>query len=260
MKRYIKDFTKKLLKKSGLALMYYENYQELMLNNLRGNDLEFILKLPREHSLSLLDYLEKSKSQLRQDLFVLSELGFKRGGYFIEFGAANGCDLSNSYILEKEFGWNGILAEPAICWHKQLLANRNCIIEHDCVWRESGTYLNFNEVEMAEYSTIETFSFDDFHHSIRKNGKSYQVKTITLKDLLDKHGAPREIDYLSIDTEGSEYEILKSFDFNSYKIKVITCEHNYTAMRQKIYDLLTSFGYIRKHENFSKFDDWYVLA
>jgi len=45
--------------------------------------------------------LANSKSQLRQDLFVLSQLGFKRGGFFVEFGATNGIDLSNSYLLDK---------------------------------------------------------------------------------------------------------------------------------------------------------------
>ena len=51
-----------------------------------------------------------SKSQLKQDIFVLLETGFKRNGFFVEFGATNGIDLSNTYLLEKRFGWNGILA------------------------------------------------------------------------------------------------------------------------------------------------------
>jgi len=63
---------------------------------------------------------------------------FKEGGYFVEFGAANGCDLSNTYILEKQFGWRGVLAEPAKMWHKNLIKNRDCNVEFDCVWRTSG--------------------------------------------------------------------------------------------------------------------------
>ena len=72
-------------------------------------------------------------SQLKQDLFVLLETGFKRGGYFVEFGATNGIDLSNTYLLEREFGWTGILAEPATAWHEALQRNRNAIIDTDCV-------------------------------------------------------------------------------------------------------------------------------
>ena len=91
-----------------------------------------------------------------------------------------------------------------------------------------------------------------------KKGKKYKVKTITLLDLLDVHNAPKFIDYLSIDTEGSEYDILNAFDFQKYKFNVITCEHNFTPMREKIYDLLMKNGYKRKFTNISRVDDWYV--
>lgn len=202
---------------------------------------------------------DKSKAQLRQDIFVLAELGFKRGGYFVEFGGTNGVDLSNTYLLEKELGWTGIVVEPAHVWHDDLVANRSCLLDFNCVWSESGKTLEFNEVLEAELSTIDTFSNTDEHASTREIGNKYEVHTISLLDLLEKHDAPKEIDYLSIDTEGSEYEILSAFDFDAYKIKVITCEHNYTSMREKILELLSSKGYTRKYTEFSYFDDWYVL-
>ena len=64
------------------------------------------------------------------------------------------------------------------------------------------------------------------------------METVSLTDLLDDHSAPLEIDYLSIDCEGSELEILKNHNFDKYSFKVITCEHNFTEKRKKIYDLL----------------------
>jgi FkbM family methyltransferase len=201
----------------------------------------------------------KSKAQLRQDMFVLAELGFKKDGYFVEFGATNGIDLSNTYLLEKEMGWTGILAEPARVWQDALKANRNCHISFDCVWSKSHELLPFNQASAAELSTIDTFSSVDEHAQARKTGDKYEVYTVSLLDLLNKYKAPKVIDYLSIDTEGSEFDILSAFDFDAYKIKVITCEHNYTPMREKIYDLLTSKGYTRKLTNISRFDDWYVL-
>ena len=87
----------------------------------------------------------------------------------------------------------------------------------------------------------------------------YEVKTISLIDMLRKHHAPRHIDYLSIDTEGSEYEILKTFDFRAYTFSVITCEHNFTANRDKIRRLLCENGYVNVLTNISSFDDWFVL-
>lgn len=201
----------------------------------------------------------KSKAQIKQDMFVLAELGFKRDGYFVEFGATDGKELSNTYMLEKELGWTGILAEPARVWHDDLINNRICKISFDCVWSKSHEEVEFNQVDAAELSTIDSFSDSDMHKDARGHGNKYKVYTTSLVDLLKKYDAPKEIDYLSIDTEGSEFEILNAFDFDTYKIKVITCEHNFSPMREKIYDLLVAKGYTRKYEEFSRFDDWYVL-
>ena len=186
-------------------------------------------------------------------------LDFKRNGFFVEFGATNGVDLSNTYLLEKRFDWTGILAEPVRVWHSELRANRVSAIETDCVWKKTGEALWFNEVEgTGELSTLDTFSDSDCWASTRKHGRKYEVNTISLLDLLIKHKAPKKIDYLSIDTEGSEFEILNAFDFDAFDIEIITCEHNFTPMREKIFDLLTRNGYERKYVERSGHDDWYV--
>ena len=78
--------------------------------------------------------------------------------------------------------------------------------------------------------------------------------------MLERHGAPRNMEYLSIDTEGSEYDILSQLDFDRYMFGVITCEHNFLPAREQIHRLLTSHGYVRKLEDISKFDDWYVAG
>jgi FkbM family methyltransferase len=205
-----------------------------------------------------LGVVKKSTSQLRQDLFVLCELGFKRNGFFVEFGATNGIDLSNTHLLEKDFGWRGVLGEPARCWHRELSQRRSAAIETRCVWSTSGLILKFNEVASAELSTIHAFSSADLHSERRRAGRTYDVETISLNDMLEAHNAPTVIDYLSIDTEGSELEILRSFDFSRRSFSVITCEHNYGPQREEIHALLGGHGYVRKYQELSEFDDWYV--
>lgn len=116
----------------------------------------------------------------------------------------------------------------------------------------------FNEAEGAEASTIEEFSSKDMHAHARRHGTKYPVVTVSLNDLLKDHGAPVEIDYLSIDTEGSELRILSAFDFSKYLVRTLTVEHNYTADRDRIHELLTSKGLVRKFESFSQWDSWYV--
>jgi len=222
-----------------------------------ANDARLLLSLPKKNLVKGFLVLTKSKAQLRQDLMVLSSLNFKRDGFFVEFGATNGVDLSNSFLLEKNYGWKGILAEPAKIWHSSLTKNRTSHIELDCVWSESNASIVFNEVSEPEISTISLFNELDEHSEKRKLGLSYQVNTISLHDLLKKYDAPFEIDFLSIDTEGSEYEILKAFDFSTYNIKIICCEHNFTPMRNKINALLSASGYERRYEECSMIDDWF---
>lgn len=194
-----------------------------------------------------------SKSQLFQDLLVLWVLKNKKFGFFVEFGATNGIDLSNTWILEKKYSWAGILAEPAKQWHHELRSNRNCQIDTDCVYSSSGQELTF--LECAELSTINACAKEDAH---LRQGISYPVKTVSLVDLLQRYNSPQEIDYLSIDTEGSEFTILESFDWSQYRFNVITVEHNFTENRNKIMNLLKSHGYINLFSSLSNVDDWYI--
>lgn len=214
--------------------------------------------LPSMDSKIFLKCLALSKSQYSQELFALSELDFKRKGFFVEIGATNGISFSNTYMLEREFEWRGILAEPAKCWHQDLDKNRNCFIEKRCVYGSSGLELVFNETPARMLSTIDSFSGSDSWANSRSKGKRYLVETISLNDLLSKYDAPSTIDYLSIDTEGSEFEILRSVDFNLYNFKVITCEHNNSENREKIRRLLMDNGYKRRFEDLPFAEDWYV--
>jgi FkbM family methyltransferase len=204
------------------------------------------------------NFLRLSKAQLLQDLWVLYELQMKRRGYFVEFGAADGDYLSNTLMLERHFGWNGALAEPNPAWHVALQQNRRAFISRDCIAGRSGGTVPFNCAPLPELSTIDAYTSEDMHAQARQGGDVVEIETRSLADFLAAAGAPRRIDYLSIDTEGSEYEILSRFDFAKYEVALITVEHNYTENRHRLRDLLTAFGYRRKFERFSQFDDWYL--
>jgi hypothetical protein len=100
----------------------------------------------------------------------------------------------------------------------------------------------------------------DVHRStVDKNKTSIAVSTITLLDVLDQAKAPAFIEYLSLDTEGSEYEILKAFDFSRYTFGLIDVEHNFIEPRRThIRDFLVANGYEFLGEN--KWDDRYKHA
>jgi FkbM family methyltransferase len=202
---------------------------------------------------------QRSYSQLFQDLFVLNTLSQKRGGYFVEFGAADGIFLSNTFLLERDYGWNGIVAEPSLNWHASLSKNRHCAIDLRCVWSGSGETLTFSETKDPEFSTITQFKYSDLNEKYRSKSKEYNVITISLNDLLDEYKAPSDMDYLSIDTEGSELLVLKSFDFRKSSFKIITVEHNHIpSYRDAIHSLLSSKGYRRVLSDITRWDDWYL--
>ena len=162
-------------------------------------------------------------------------------------------------MLEKKYAWNGVLAEPAKIWHSDLLKNRSASIDNRCVWSKSGEVLKFSEVsDAAEVSTLTNFT--ELNKQSAASGNIYEVSTISLNDLLAAVNAPQSIDYLSVDTEGSEHEILKYFDFERWDVSVISVEHNFFPVRDKIYQLLKSKGYVRKFPLLSRWDDWYVKS
>jgi hypothetical protein len=99
--------------------------------------------LDTKSTVAAIELLNESESQLRQDLFVLIVSGWKRKGYFVEFGATDGKHFSNTWILEKKYGWDGILAEPDPRFHKNLASNRATNIEFSCVYTRTGDTINF---------------------------------------------------------------------------------------------------------------------
>ena len=116
----------------------------------------------------------RSQSQLFQDLFVVFFLQGKRNGFFVEFGATDGRGLSNTFILERDFQWNGILAEPARCWHAALRSARRAAIDTRCVWSESGQTLEFKETDLKELSTLTNLADRDFNREDRtKIGRAH---------------------------------------------------------------------------------------
>lgn len=221
---------------------------------------KFLGELDENSAYKLLCHVGLSKSQIQQDLFVLAVLNLKRGGYFVEFGATDGITDSNTWLLEHAFGWTGVLAEPERFWQSKLAENRNCQISSKCVWSESRDELSFVEVPGTGFSTVSKYVSADRHASRRSAGRTVSVESITLHDLLVEYEAPHKIDYLSVDTEGSELEIFKAFDFTKWDIDIISVEHNYSSQRDKIVELLGGFGYVRAPLELSRFDDWYVAS
>lgn len=131
-------------------------------------------------------------------------------GIYLELGAQNGFENSNTLFLERNLGYKGLLIEPAPNQFNLLTKNRsNNFCENYAVDIENGTkmFLGNNACGGLTHTMAETHK-NNWH----KNQREYMVHTIPIKNLFKKHNI-NYIDFFSIDVEGGEELVLKSMDW-----------------------------------------------
>ena len=221
------------------------------------NKLEFFLlfekklKEIKNELFSSINFLVESKSQNGQDLFALLSSDFKKGGIFIEFGAYDGVIFSNTYLLEKQFGWSGILIDPIPSHYESMKLNRQCKLIHGAI-----------TAEKQDSVLIEELPASDLSRFVEKRGifkKTHEVKAFTLQEVIDQNLSPISIDFLSIDIEGNDIDILKSLDLSRYNINAVCVEHNLREGSNEIIGYMDKNGYDLVYGEFSKNDYWFVL-
>lgn len=200
----------------------------------------------------------QSTSQFGQDIHVLHTIyKNKPTGYFIEVGAYNGIESSNTYILE-QLGWKGICVECNPKYYNELVNNRKTINFPYAVYTRNNDTMDF--FDSGGYAGLVVTN----KHLHIVNDPIIKVQTKTLPSILDEANAPNFIEYLSLDTEGSEFDILSTHDFEKYKFGYICVEHNRVEPnRTNIRTLLESKGYRHYRENgdtkWGVIDDEYIL-
>ncbi len=169
-----------------------------------------------------------------QDKFIAGLLGQKKKGFFVDIGANDGVTISNSYYFEKELGWSGVAIEPMPAIFQKLEANRSCHLVQGCITLKPGK-AKFVElvgapnmlstlVEHDQGLTARRLSKNSKRHNIEK--REIEVDCFTFASIAQKYNI-KEIDFLSVDTEGGELDILKSIDFDKTPVRVISVENNY---------------------------------
>lgn len=176
----------------------------------------------------------KYYSQLEQDKFVDDYFNHKENGVFIEIGAHDGVSCSNTKFFEEFRNWTGICIEPGPVEFEKLKQNRTSININACVSNYDGqseyTYIEGRSMMLSGLSEdyIESherrieYETDLYGDKVNK----IAIPVFKLQTILDNHGI-FNIDYCSIDTEGSEYNIIRSIDFDKTNIKIFSIENNY---------------------------------
>lgn len=166
-------------------------------------------------------------SQAGQDAWVLEKIP---KGFFVDVGAYDGVESSNTYALELA-GWKGICIEPNKQAYEKLIQVRKCFAINTAAVSKDGYGLTLNTI-LKEFDT--------------------------------------KIDYLSIDVDGGELDVLKGMDFKKFEVKLITIEHNAylegTGRQDLLFRYLTDQGFNRVKKdvkcldpNFfgAIYEDWY---
>jgi len=158
-------------------------------------------------------------SQVGQDWLVASLLGCKHGGYFVDLAANDAEILSNTLMLERDFGWHGICIE-ANSEYFYGLARRQCQLFIGAV----GTPLD-NPVTFkldGGLGGIVGKRYDN--KKVNATDRTVQLRTIPLGMLLDALHAPPTIDFFSLDVEGAETLVMTDFPWDRYKFMILTVE------------------------------------
>lgn len=176
-------------------------------------------------------------SQIGQDRWVCENVFKHRtNGYFVDVGAFDGKDLSNTYVLEHHYGWRGICVEPMADSFAKLVACRPKSINVPVAAYDK----DFQVLEFQCHGILSGAS-DHVDHA---QGKIVHVPTMTLTSIFKIYDAPKQMDFLSVDAEGSDFHVLKGIDWDTYSFKAITVEHNYVEpIRSDMQSFLESKGY-----------------
>ncbi|KRT15831.1 hypothetical protein ASU31_12665 [Pedobacter ginsenosidimutans] len=252
-----KDATQKEIYSFNIAANTFSKAQE---KSLQLNTLANLLKSGNNLSLKYLhNYLENGNnyySQLGQDCLVDTIFNNKENGFFIEIGVGDGQSLSNSFFLEKNRGWNGILCEPAKQFKESITKTRTAVFSNTPIYSHSNHTVNFSESKNGEFSSIKQRLDENYINNEQQ--EEYPLKTLSFNDLCRQNNCTK-IDYLSVDTEGSEFEILSTINFSEINIGCISVEHNFDYKRYlKIKNLLNSNNFIEIAKDIFVWDSIFV--
>lgn len=155
----------------------------------------------------------------------------ERNGTFVEVGAHEPTsNESQSWHLERELGWSGILVEPNPYLSEQARKLRPNAIVYQCACTSSA-----KTGDLVLYIPIKNGNAITSHASLQKNvddfdyqnHKEVQVKAKTLDSLLEESGMS-SIDFLSIDVEGTELDVLKGLNLKEFRPRLILLEDKFS--------------------------------
>ena len=172
-----------------------------------------------------------------------------RKGYFVEVGANEPRERSQTYHLEQA-GWTGVLVEPQPALAALLRAQRSAkVFAVACSGpQNAGRMLPFHVAGPLSSLNRESMAPGAAPEAV------IEVPIRTLDSILAEAGTPEQFDFLSIDVEGHEIEVLRGFDIARWRPQLILLEDHVADLAKHRYLKAAGYRLIRRYEN----NGWYV--
>jgi FkbM family methyltransferase len=201
-----------LFKKATKLYSKYCNVFGNFFTSTPSNEIKSFFNLPKSDN----------STQLNQDIFALVVNKFSPG-YFIEIGANDGFNLSNTLYLEEHFNWTGLLIE-ANPRYLNSLKKRRALICNKGVAEKKGS---FDFLDAGLYGGLVSSIDTSYSNKINFN-KKINVECSTLEEIFKENNVPSRVSFLSIDVEGGEKQILvQACMLTNYRFTCGVVEHNY---------------------------------
>lgn len=188
--------------------------------------------------------VRKSFSQCREDMIIDKILRQKKRGFYVDVGANDPVRFSNTNRFYLR-GWRGINIEPGVSNYQRFLSARKRDININCGVAVIEGQIDYYQFEPSTLSTFSSLEAEGYQQQGFRLVEVKKVKVAPLSKILKKEGVKR-IDFLSVDTEGFDLEVLKSNDWKKYRPRLICVEvatHENTNSARVIDDYLSSVGY-----------------
>lgn len=180
-----------------------------------------------------------------EDWFLWQIFEGQKTGFFVDVGAFDGMHLSNTYSFELA-GWTGLCVEAHPTYFEMLKANRpgSRCVHAACVADAGEGLVKFQADELGLFSGVAP-DLTSTVHAYRWRGmqfagfKEIEVPAVTLESLLDD----TRIDFLSVDTEGTELDVLRGFDLEGRRPRVVIAEANTARAHRALTAYMENHGY-----------------
>ncbi len=185
-----------------------------------------------------------------EDCLLWSFFGQRSTGFYVDVGAFDGRYVSNTYAFEQQ-GWRGICIEPHPASFALLRQMRTAVcINAACVASDETASVTLYTEKLGFLSGLDADRTEDVRRRYQKRGlvfdqfQAVEVPALTLNAALQTHLPPHTaLDFISLDVEGTELEVLRGLDLHRYRPRVLVIEANTAQDRETLSAYLATFGY-----------------